>query len=221
MTLPTEAGELRASEIAYNELLERIVDLRLPPGLVVNEKAMGVELGLGRMPVREAIARLASGRFLTVLPRRGAVVSPIGLADVLDMFEAREAIECGVVFIVADRATPEELSRLRELVALADNARAGSDHGTYLRADHAVHAYLVHMVHNGLLQDAADRLLLHNLRFWNHYWSTRPAQTSTMMSHSSLVTALEAHSPEEAARAMRDHLQASRALVQESFGAFG
>jgi DNA-binding GntR family transcriptional regulator len=208
---------MRASEIAYNELLERIVDLRLPPLSVINESAMAAELGLGRMPVREAIARLATGRFLTVLPRRGAVVSPIGLPDVLDMFEAREAIECGVAYIVAERATPTELATLRDLVARADNARSSTDHQTYLRTDHAVHAYLLHMVHNGLLQDAADRLLLHNLRFWNLYWSTRPAQSSTMMSHSHLIEALEAHNPENAARAMRAHLQASRALVRGAF----
>ncbi|CAN5243045.1 GntR family transcriptional regulator [Frigoribacterium sp. UYMn621] len=217
MTFAADGVELRASEIAYNELLERIVDLRLPPGSVINEKAMGMSLGLGRMPVREAIARLATGRFLTVLPRRGAVVSPIGLADVLDMFEAREAIECGVVYIVAERATTEELATLRDLVARADSARTGTDHEIYLRTDHAVHAYLVHMVHNGLLQDAADRLLLHNLRFWHLYWSNRPAQPSTMMSHTHLVEALEAHDAEGAARAMRSHLVASRALVQEAF----
>ena len=217
MTLAADGVELRASEIAYNELLERIVDLRLPPGSVINEKSMGTELGLGRMPIREAIARLATGRFLTVLPRRGAVVSPIGLAEVLDMFEAREAIECGVVYIVAERATPAELATLRDLVARADEARAGTHHETYLRSDHAVHAYLVHMVHNGLLQDAADRLLLHNLRFWHLYWSSRPAQPSTMMSHSHLVEALEAHDPEGAASSMRSHLVASRALVQEAF----
>jgi DNA-binding GntR family transcriptional regulator len=217
MTFAADGVELRASEIAYNELLERIVDLRLPPGSVINEKAMGMSLGLGRMPVREAIARLATGRFLTVLPRRGAVVSPIGLADVLDMFEAREAIECGVVYIVAERATTEELATLRDLVARADSARTGTDHEIYLRTDHAVHAYLVHLVHNGLLQDAADRLLLHNLRFWHLYWSNRPAQPSTMMSHTHLVEALEAHDAEGAARAMRSHLVASRALVQEAF----
>lgn len=217
MTFAAEDTELRASERAYNELLERIVDLRLQPGSVLNEKAMAAELGLGRMPVREAIARLAIGRFLTVLPRRGAVVSSIGLADVLDMFEAREAIECGVAYIVAERATPDELATLRELIAQADTARIGTDHSTYLRSDHAVHAYLVHMVHNGLLQDAADRLLLHNMRFWNLYWSTRPVQPSAMMTHSRLVDALEAHDAEDAARAMRSHLQASRALVQEAF----
>ena len=217
MTLEVGGGELRASEVAYNELLERIVDLRLAPGSVLNEKMMAAELGLGRMPVREAIARLATGRFLTVLPRRGAIVSSVGLDDVLDMFEAREAIECGVAYIVAERATAAELSILRELVARADDARSGADYELYLRSDHAVHAYLVHMVHNSLLQDAADRLLLHNLRFWRVYWSSRSAQPSTMMSHASLVEALEAHHPERAAQAMRSHLEASRALVQEAF----
>jgi DNA-binding GntR family transcriptional regulator len=211
------AREPRASELAYNDLLERIINLRLPPGSLINEQAMANELGLGRMPVREAIARLATDRFITVVPRRGAVVAPVGLDDVLNMFEAREAIECGVAYIVATRATEEDLDILRELVKAADGAREGNDHEAFLRDDHAIHAFLVHMVRNSLLQDAADRLLLHNLRFWRMYWGSRPAQTSTMMSHSDLVAALEAHDPDLAAKAMREHLSASLSLVQASF----
>ncbi|MDQ1545096.1 MAG: hypothetical protein QOK08_2734, partial [Actinomycetota bacterium] len=122
------AREPRASELAYNDLLERIINLRLPPGSLINEQAMANELGLGRMPVREAIARLATDRFITVVPRRGAVVAPVGLDDVLNMFEAREAIECGVAYIVATRATKEDLDILRELVKAADGAREGNDH---------------------------------------------------------------------------------------------
>ncbi|MCU1597864.1 MAG: hypothetical protein QOE85_1375 [Actinomycetota bacterium] len=211
------AREPRASELAYNDLLERIINLRLPPGSLINEQAMANELGLGRMPVREAIARLATDRFITVVPRRGAVVAPVGLDDVLNMFEAREAIECGVAYIVATRATKEDLDILRELVKAADGAREGNDHEAFLHDDHAIHAFLVHMVRNSLLQDAADRLLLHNLRFWRMYWGSRPAQTSTMMSHSDLVAALEAHDPDLAAKAMREHLSASLSLVQASF----
>jgi DNA-binding GntR family transcriptional regulator len=210
-------GKPRASELAYFDLRDRIVNLQLPPGSLVNEQAMANELGLGRMPVREAIARLATDRFITVLPRRGAVVSPVGLDDVLDMFEAREAIECGVAYIVAKRATKDDLETLRGLVKAADGARAGHDHEAFLQDDHAIHAFLVHMVRNSLLQDAADRLLLHNLRFWRMYWASRPAQTSTMMSHSDLVAALETHDPERAAEAMRAHLAASLFLVQSSF----
>lgn len=210
-------GQPRASDLAYDELRERVLDLRLPPGAVVNENALAAELELGRMPVREAIARLATDRFITVLPRRGTVVTPIGLDDVLDMFEAREAIECGVAHIVATRATQEDLDTLRTLVDAADRARDGTNHEEFLRDDHAIHAFLVHMVRNSLLQDAADRLLLHNLRFWRTYWSSRPAQHATMISHAELLAALEAHEADKAEKAMRDHLVASRQLLQASF----
>ena len=67
-----------------------------------------------------------------------------------------------------------------------------------------------------LLQDAADRLLLHNLRFWRMYWASRPAQHATMISHGSLLAALEAGDPEQAEKAMREHLVASRQLLRAS-----
>jgi DNA-binding GntR family transcriptional regulator len=210
-------GQPRASDLAYDELRERILDLRLPPGSLLHENGLVSDLGLGRMPVREAIARLAADRFITVLPRRGTVVTPLGLDDVLDMFEAREAIECGVAHIVATRATAEDLATLRRLVEAADRARDGTDHEAFLRDDHAIHSFLVHMMRNSLLQDAADRLLLHNLRFWRTYWATRPAQLATMISHASLLAALESHDAEQAEKAMREHLAASRQLLQASF----
>lgn len=209
-------GQPRASDVAYEELRQRIIDLRLPPGVVVNENALAAELGMGRMPVREAIARLATDRFITVLPRRGTVVTPIGLDDVLDMFEAREAIECGVAHIVATRATADDLATLRKLVEAADRARDATHHEEFLRDDHAIHASLVHMVRNSLLQDAADRLLLHNLRFWRTYWASRPARQATMISHADLLAALEMHDPDGAEKAMRHHLVASRQLLQTS-----
>lgn len=204
----------RASDTAYEELRDRILDLRLAPGAVVNEQSLAAELGLGRMPVREALARLAGDRFVTVQPRRGTVVTAPSLEDVADMFDAREAIECGVAHIAARRATAEDLPRLGELVEAADRAREGTDHETFLRDDHAVHVFLVHLVRNPLLQDAADRLLLHNLRFWRSYWATRPARVATMISHAELLTALQAGDPDGAEAAMREHIARSRELLR-------
>ena len=210
-------GRPRASDIAYDGLRDRILDLRLLPGSVVNEQALASELGLGRMPVREALARLVTDKFVTVLPRRGAVVTPVTLEDVIDMFEAREAIECGVAYIVAKRATEADLVALRRLVQAADLARERADHEAYLRDDHAIHTFLVHMVRNSWLQDAADILLRHNLRFWRVYWASRPAQHATMLRHAELISALEAQNPKLAEKAMRKHLAASRRLLQASF----
>jgi DNA-binding GntR family transcriptional regulator len=207
----------RASDTAYDELLDRILDLRLPPGAVVHEQALAAELGLGRMPVREALARLALDRFVTVQPRRGTIVTAPSLEDVADMFDAREAIECGVAHIAARRASAEDLTTLRKLVEDADRAREGSDFEGFLRGDHAVHVFLAHMLRNPLLQDAADRLLLHNLRFWRSYWSARPAQLDTMMSHDDLLAALEDGDPAAAEAAMREHIVASRQLLHATF----
>jgi GntR family transcriptional regulator, rspAB operon transcriptional repressor len=207
----------RASDIAYSTLQAMILDLRLTPGTFVNEQSLADDIGLGRVPVREALARLARDRFITVLPRRGTVVTPLTLDDVLDMFEAREAIECGVAYIAATRASEGDLKALRELVTTADRARETSDHEQFLRDDHAVHTFLVHMVRNPLLQDAADLLLLHSLRFWRLYWSKHAAKTEAMLSHSDLLAAVESRNPDQAEKAMRQHLHASRQLVQLLF----
>lgn len=194
-----------------------ILDLRLSPGDVIHEQALAAELGLGRMPIHEAVARLAVDRLATVMPRRGTIVSAIELKDILDMFEAREAIECGVAHIAARRATDADLVHLQELVDVADAAREAEDHEEYLRGDQAFHAFLVHMIDNALLQDAADRLLLHNLRFWRLYFSTRPARHSAMLSHANLLRAIHSHDSDEATAAMRQHIAHSRGLLQSLF----
>jgi GntR family transcriptional regulator, rspAB operon transcriptional repressor len=204
----------RASDIAYRTLQGMILDLRLPPGMPVNEQSLADDIGLGRVPVREAVARLSRDRFITVVPRRGSLVTPLALDDVLDMFHAREAIECGVAYIAATQATDDDLGILRELVTTVDRSRNTADHEQFLRDDHAVHTFLVHMVRNPLLQDAADLLLLHSLRFWRLYWRKHAAKTEAMLSHMELMTALESRDPDRAERAMRQHLHISRQLVQ-------
>lgn len=207
----------RDSDIAYATLQEMIVDLRLPPGTFINESALASELGFGRVPVREALARLAKDRFVTIMPRRGTAVTPLTLPDVLDMFEAREAIECGVAYIAAARASEEDLAELRALVETVDRDRESTDYEQFLLDDHAVHVKLVHMVKNVLLQDAADRLLLHSLRFWRMHWKDRPPSKDAMLSHADLLSALESRDPSRAEAAMRDHLTTSRQLVQILF----
>lgn len=207
----------RDSDRAYEQLLEMILDLRLPPGEVINEQALAAQLGLGRMPVHEAVTRLAADRLASIMPRRGTVVSPIALKDVVDMFEAREAIECGVAYIAANRASPDDLERLQQLIEVADKAREAEHWDEYLSSDHAFHSFLVHMIRNALLQDAADRLLLHNLRFWRLYFSERPAQHGSMLSHDKLLAAIRTHDSARAEQAMREHIIHSRGMIQTLF----
>ena len=207
----------RASDQAYTWLLERILDLRIPPGSVVNEQQLAQEIGLGRMPVREALARLAGDRFTTVMARRSTVVTSLGLEDVLDMFEAREALQCGVAHLAARKASDDDLATLGALITAAESSRRGRAALAFLSDDHEIHLFLIRMINNVLLQDAAELLLMHNLRFWRSYWSTRPAQPASMLSHGPLLSALRARDPDAAEQAMREHLQQSRQLLASAF----
>jgi DNA-binding GntR family transcriptional regulator len=207
----------RASDLAYERLRARLLDLRLAPGSVVNEQSLATELGLGRMPVHEALARLAADRFLTVLPRRGTVVAAVTLDDVLHLFEAREAIECGAAHIAARRTTDDDIAALRKLISAADLARAGNSAEEYLLADYEIHSFLVRLIKNSMLEEAVERLLSHNLRFWRFYFSTRAVQAGSMLPHDDLLAGMETRDSDQAERAMREHITASRGMLQSLF----
>ncbi|MFK4298755.1 DNA-binding GntR family transcriptional regulator [Arthrobacter sp. GAS37] len=211
------APKPRSSELAYSLLRDMILDLRLPPGTVVNEQSLSVELSIGRTPIHEAIARLASDEFIAVMPRRGTSVTALTLKGVLDIFEAREAIECGIAYIAALRATDDDLAHMESLVESADEARESADAEKYLLADYQIHHFLVKMIDNSLLQGAADRLLLHNLRLWRFYFSTHHPHDTSMLSHAPLVSALRANDAERAQTLMREHIAASRQMLRLLF----
>jgi DNA-binding GntR family transcriptional regulator len=194
-----------------------IIDLRLKPGMMVDELSLAAEIGLGRTPVHEAVARLVIDRLVTVLPRRGLMIAPIGLEQVREIFEAREVIECGNAYFAVQHASDEELEELSRLVEAAEDAREETNVLRFLEDDQRIHRFLAHMVRNSFLQDAADRILLHNLRFWRFYFTTRRAQPGTLVSHRPLLVALTMRDAHEALEAMREHIHASRALLNEMF----
>ncbi len=194
-----------------------IIDLRLHPGMMVDELSLAAEIGLGRTPVHEAVARLVIDRLVTVLPRRGLMIAPIGLEQVREIFEAREAVECGNAYFAVQHATDADLAELGRLVMAAEDAREETNVLRFLEDDQRIHRFLAHMVRNSFLQDAADRILLHNLRFWRFYFTTRRAQPGTLVTHRPLLAALERRDAREALIAMREHILASRTLLNELF----
>lgn len=214
MPLPLSDPAVRGSDRAYAQLRDRIVDLRLPPGTAINEQAVAAELGLGRMPVREGLARLAHERFVTVVARRGTHVAPVGAQDLADLFEAREALECGVAHLAAGRATATDLRRLERLAGRADRPAARRSQEDLLCADHEVHAALLRVVGNAVLQDAGERLLLHCLRVGRAFAAGGP-----QVPHAELLAALVARDPERATAAMRVHVRATHRQLRAALPA--
>ena len=82
-------GAQSLTELAYLHLEEMIVTLKLAPGRVVSEFELAELTGIGRTPIREALQRLAREHLVSILPRRGIVVSEINLGQQLPLLEER------------------------------------------------------------------------------------------------------------------------------------
>ena len=87
---------------------DKIVSGELQPGQRLVERELAEATGASRIPVREAIRGLASERFVTLVPRRGAVVTALVPEDLDEIFEVREALEVQECVLAAQKATPEE-----------------------------------------------------------------------------------------------------------------
>ena len=207
----------RASDAAYALLRDKLVDLTYPPGALVNELQLSRDVGLGRMPVREAVARLAREGFLAVVPRRGMVVASMSLRDVVSMLEARAILEIGVVREVCSKASDAELQELKQLFGDVDTAGASGDYLKFLEVDHRAHARMAELVRNPYLLPLAESLLLHNLRFWRYCHRNRVVAEGHVQPHDHLVDAIRRRDPDGAETAVHELVTTARAGLQDLF----
>src|SRR5437868_5253498 len=84
-TSPAQKGRL--TDLAYEQIEEAIITLRLAPGTSVSELQLSEMTGIGRTPIREAIQRLAREHLVVVLPQRGLLVPQIDVAKQLKLLE--------------------------------------------------------------------------------------------------------------------------------------
>lgn len=106
-------------EIAYDYIKPKIVFCELKPGDILDEKKIIEELGFSRTPIREAISELAEEKLVTIMPRRGIVVTQISLKDVEDMLNARALLEPYIfqnAFPNVEKANNQYLYRMMHLL---------------------------------------------------------------------------------------------------------
>lgn len=77
----------------YSLLKQQILSHTLPAGEKINIDKLTRELGVSNIPIREALFRLATEGFVTVVPFKGMYVAPLSLKDIDDIFEIRVHLE--------------------------------------------------------------------------------------------------------------------------------
>lgn len=151
------------SAVAYELLKRRITSGEWGGGVEIDDRLVAAELGTSRTPVREALLRLRSERFVDIVPRRAIRVAPVTLADMAQMYELLTALEVFAVELIA-RVGPDakDLAALQR--ALRDMQRAvnAKDRNTWIDADEQFHRSLLRQCRNAHIADVGlwyrDRL---------------------------------------------------------------
>lgn len=104
-------------EAAADEIRRKVFAAELPPGSRIDQEGLARELGISRVPIREALITLHDEGIIENVARRGAFVAALSREDVHDHYRL-----IGVVSgLAAERATvnlaPADLARLRAIAA--------------------------------------------------------------------------------------------------------
>ncbi len=196
----------RQSDFAYDELKRLIVTVELPPDSLISEREMMARLGVGRTPLREALQRLASDHLVRSVPRRGYFVAGVTYRGVLHSYELRRAVEGLAARLAAERATAEELERLRDLIREAEAGMSVGSDQWHLGIDARLHRLVAEASKNPYIQQTVGELYDVSVR--ELYLSRRPVTLvlDEIETYRALVDAICSGDADAAERSMREHL---------------
>lgn len=162
--------KVKLTDIAYEQIEEAIITLRIPPGSVISELTLSDMLKIGRTPIREAIQRLAREHLLLVLPQRGLLVPEIDLKKQLKLLETRREVERLICKSAARRALPEERARFARLHDEFMQASSINDDVSFMRSDREFNELTLVAARNEFAEGAMR--LMHGLsrRFWYFHY---------------------------------------------------
>ena len=202
------------TEQVLRELREAIIEGRIPQGEALREVSLAGTLGTGRSAVREAIRQLVQEGLVDYEPHRGAFVRVMSLADRLDVYVAREAIEAGAARQILARE-PGDMTDLRAALDELGSAAAGVDHVTdpMIDADIRFHQELVRLAGSPRLIRAHDTLAAETRMLLRHHPDYEG--TTYVSDHVRLLEAIERRDP-ATPDLVADHLRLSKDLIARS-----
>ncbi|WP_112313232.1 transcriptional regulator NanR [Pseudogemmobacter bohemicus] len=223
----------KLSDSVVEQLRAMIASGQLRPGdALPSEREMMARMGVGRPAVREALQQLHTQGLITIShgerSRVNALNPDLALHQINDIAslliaaepgnlghlrDARRLFETGLARMIAEKAMPADVARLRDLIRV--QRAALGDTPAFMRADIDFHTALAAILGNPVITALSHAMLgwLFNHHNTLLHWSGH--ETVTLSEHEAITDALEARDPEQAAAMMQKHLDRSERLYPQ------
>ncbi|KAF1041505.1 MAG: HTH-type transcriptional repressor NanR [Herbaspirillum frisingense] len=221
----------------YQEVLERLMERihngELPPGSQLpSERELMEQYGVGRPAVREALQAMERSGFVEIAHGERARVMDltadrlisqitVGAQHLLrtkpDMLkhlkEARVFLETSTARMAAERATEEQVARLR--LTIAQHRASMVNLEQFIERDMAFHREIADISGNPIFPSIVESMFVWASEFYTNMVRAPGAEELTLAEHQRILDAIAAHDGDGAAEAMRIHLTRTNELYRE------
>jgi DNA-binding GntR family transcriptional regulator len=202
-----------AHQLAYHFLRDRILSGHYEAGVRLRPEQIAAEIGVSRMPVREAVRQLDAEGLLTMLPNRGVVVSRLTPEEVIELFEIRAPLEGLAARLAVEHVTEEALLDCDHL--LMRMRLAEGDHLLWMERHDQLHDRICGLSRRDRLCQLARQLRMQIQPYLRLFTSVSRSPELSGFEHEVILDALRDRDADRAEAAMREHVMANAGEIAD------
>jgi DNA-binding GntR family transcriptional regulator len=198
-----------------HEVRRSIIEGRVRPGESLSISDLATDLGVSPSPVREALQRLAGQGLVLLRPARTAVIAPLEVGDLEEIYRLRQLIEVDAVVRALALLTQDDV---REMEAELETARvAALDTTAFWEAHDAFHRVLLQPVLTPRLDQLITQLWQSAQRYIRLVYIETDAlsERNAVERHVPLIDAARSADPERMRAVYTDHLETNEADIRQ------
>lgn len=197
-------------DLVAQALREAIIDGLYEAGQPLRQDEIAAQLGLSKIPVREALRRLEAEGLVALYPNRGATVAPLVAAEAQEIAEIRVALEVLALRLAVPNLRPRDLRQAQDLLDDLDNEHNPARWGALNRDFHTT-LYLPAQRPQLLALVATQHLRFD--RYMRVVLASMQHQAQSQMEHRALVAACAQYDIQAATVILQHHIEAAAQLL--------
>ncbi|MGD9714419.1 MAG: GntR family transcriptional regulator [Thermomicrobiales bacterium] len=213
---PTRTGAATSlRDRAYDTIKHRIITCAFRPGEYINELQLSALLKIGRTPVHQALDRLMIEGMVEVIPRKGVIVKPVSLNEVLQIIEVRLINEPYGARLAAEKGSEADLADIADVLDRTRDSVAVRNVEKLMLLDREFHLLIARAAKNEVLIELLRNLHERSLRFWFISLNAPTQHETVQKEHSAIFAAIRQRDLDGAEAAMRQHIESFRSNVSQ------
>lgn len=198
---------LTLRERILETIRDAIISGALKPGEKVAEPELAERFGISRTPIREAFRQLESEGYLTVIPRKGAVVVSFSQRDVEEFYAIKSILEGYAARKACEKLTDRELVKLEAINEKLRTLAEDGDIKHFFKVHNDFHDLFIKAADNSKLTDLITSLVGKFQRLRVASLSLPGRMRVSVDEHEKIIGAFRARDAEKAEKLVRKNAE--------------